>query len=91
MGIYLSALSGYILIINLFSFLSMRSDKKRAATGRSRIPEARLFLLALMGGSIGAIMGMNIFRHKTRHLSFRIGMPLILLLQLAVVILLLLI
>ena len=54
--------------------------------GRRRIPEAHLFLLAFIGGSLGSIMGMHIFRHKTRHLSFRLGMPLILIIQLVAVV-----
>lgn len=91
MEVYIYMASLYILLINLFAFISMYSDKKRAVAGRRRISEARLFLLAIFGGSIGSIIGMYKFRHKTKHLSFRLGMPLILLIQFAAMFLLLLI
>ena len=57
----------------------MGIDKKKAQTGAWRIPEKTLFLSAILGGGVGAIAGMQLFRHKTRHRSFVIGMPLILL------------
>lgn len=63
----------------------MGIDKRRARRGAFRIPEANLFLTAAVGGSIGCIAGMYTFRHKTRHMSFVIGMPAILILQLAAV------
>lgn len=66
----------------------MFSDKKRAVNKRFRVSEARLFILAIIGGTIGVLLGMYSFRHKTRHLKFSIGMPLILLIQLASVFLL---
>ncbi|NLL39082.1 MAG: DUF1294 domain-containing protein [Clostridiales bacterium] len=86
MKAYFYIASGYILIINLLALTFFYSDKKRAMAGRRRIPEAHLFLLAFIGGSLGSIMGMHIFRHKTRHLSFRLGMPLILIIQLVAVV-----
>ena len=61
----------------------MGLDKLRAVKGEWRISERSLFLLAAAGGSAGALAGMFLFRHKTKHMSFRIGLPLILLLQLA--------
>ena len=73
----------YLLLINLASFALMFADKSKARRGARRIPEKALFLSAIAGGSIGAIAGMLAFRHKTRHLSFVIGLPAILLLQLA--------
>ena len=73
----------YLIFINLLAFLLMGLDKAKARRHRWRIPEKTLFLSAIIGGSIGAILGMQIFRHKTKHASFRIGMPCILLLQLA--------
>ncbi len=73
----------YLLVLNLTGFLSMWLDKWKAQTGQWRIPEKTLFSIALLGGSVGSILGMQIFRHKTRHTSFIVGMPLILLLQLA--------
>lgn len=71
-----------LILINLLAFLLMGADKRRARKGLWRIPEAHLFLCALLGGSPGAILGMHLFRHKTRHWYFRWGLPLILLLQL---------
>ena len=72
----------YLLIINLTGYAFMGMDKKRALRNAWRIPEARLFLCALLGGSIGTIAGMYRFRHKTRHWYFVWGMPAILILQL---------
>ena len=68
----------YILIINLISFLSMFIDKKLSIKKKRRISEKTLFSLALLFGSIGSIVGMYSFRHKTKHLTFTIGMPIIL-------------
>ena len=74
----------WLLIINLIAFALMGVDKRRARReGAWRTPERRLFLSALLGGSVGAIAGMHVFHHKTRHRSFRWGMPAILLAQLA--------
>lgn len=69
----------YLLIVNIAAFFLMGIDKKKAQTGAWRIPEKTLFLSAILGGGVGAIAGMQLFRHKTRHRSFVIGMPLILL------------
>lgn len=69
----------YLLIVNIIAFFLMGIDKKKAQTGAWRIPEKTLFLSAILGGGVGAIAGMQLFRHKTRHRSFVIGMPLILL------------
>ena len=68
----------YLLIINAAAFLLMLIDKRRAQKNKWRIPEKTLFLTAILGGSIGALAGMYTFRHKTKHLSFVIGMPVIL-------------
>ena len=79
----------FLLLINLLAFCAMGLDKRKAKrSGARRIPERTLFLLALAGGSPGAIGGMFLFRHKTRHWYFRWGLPAILLLQLAVLFLL---
>ena len=76
--------AGYLVIVNLVAFLMMGSDKRRAKKdGARRISEKALFLSALLGGSAGAILGMRLFRHKTKHWYFVWGMPAILLLQLA--------
>ena len=78
-------LAVYLLVINLAAFLMMGLDKLRAKHDRWRIPEKALFLSALLGGSLGSILGMQVFRHKTQHWYFRFGMPMILILQLVLV------
>lgn len=75
----------YLLIINAISFLLMLADKQKARKNLWRIPERTLFTAALFGGSIGSILGMYLFRHKTKHWYFALGMPAILLGQLALV------
>ena len=76
----------YLLVVNLIGFVLMFVDKKRAQNNQWRIKEATLFLSAAIGGSIGAMLGMKVFRHKTKHLSFLIGMPAIFIVQVALVI-----
>jgi len=71
----------YLFVINIIAFLLMGIDKHKARRGKWRIPEKTLFLTALLGGSIGSILGMYQFRHKTKHTAFVIGMPCILLFQ----------
>lgn len=71
----------YVIIMNIIGFALMGIDKARARRKAWRIPEARLFGIALLGGSIGSIAGMYVFRHKTRHWYFVFGMPAILVLQ----------
>ena len=68
----------YLLIINALSFLFMLMDKRKAVKKAWRIPEATLLGIAAMGGSLGAVLGMRIFRHKTRHLKFAVGLPILL-------------
>ena len=75
----------YILSVNILGFFMMGIDKQRARKRAFRIPEATLFMIALIGGSIGSIVGMHLFRHKTRHWYFLFGMPAILLLQIILV------
>ena len=65
----------YLIIINLAGFLAMSIDKRRAKKGEWRIKEGTLFLITLLGGGIGTISGMYIFRHKTKKLKFTIGLP----------------
>ena len=76
----------YLLIINAVGFLSMLVDKFAAKKNLRRIPETNLFIIALMGGSIGSLAGMYTVRHKTKHWTFVLGIPLILVLQIAAVI-----
>ena len=75
----------YLIIINLAGFLSMYIDKEKAKRKKWRIPEKTLFLIAILGGSIGSNLGMRVCRHKTKHWYFVIGMPLIFLLQVCAV------
>ena len=73
----------YLLAVNLAGFLAMGADKKRARENRWRIPERTLLLLAAAGGSAGVALGMLEFRHKTKHRTFTLGVPAILLAQAA--------
>jgi uncharacterized membrane protein YsdA (DUF1294 family) len=73
----------YLAAVNGFGFAQMGWDKRLARRHAWRIPERRLFAAALLGGSLGCIAGMWVFRHKTKHWYFVAGMPLILALQLA--------
>ncbi len=73
----------YLIIMNIAGYATMGIDKARARKGAWRISEATLFLVAILGGSIGSIFGMQHFRHKTKHWYFAIGMPVIFFLQLA--------
>ena len=76
-------LAAYLAVMNLAAFGAYGVDKRRARRGSWRIPERTLFLLPLLGGSVGALLGMHVFSHKTRHWYFRWGIPAIFLLQLA--------
>ncbi len=76
----------YLVIMNVIGFSSMGIDKRKAIKRAWRIPEATLFMFALLGGSIGSTFGMYVFHHKTKHWYFVIGMPLILILQIALVV-----
>lgn len=73
----------YPIIINIIAFLLMGIDKRKAVKHRFRIPEKVLFMSAILGGSVGAYMGMQTFRHKTKHRSFVLGIPFIFFLQTA--------
>lgn len=77
----LKAIVIYLAAVNIITFIMFGADKARAAKGRWRISEAALILAALLGGSTGALAGMRIFHHKTRHRKFTIGIPVILALQ----------
>ena len=76
----------YILIINVITFFIMWFDKHEAKIGDWRVPERTLFLLVLLGGGIGGIAGMYVFRHKTRKWYFKIGFPAILIMQIVFII-----
>ncbi|MEH7108144.1 DUF1294 domain-containing protein [Bacillus sp. JJ1764] len=70
------------LIINLIGFIIMGVDKKKAEKHQYRIPERTLWLVALFGGAIGTTAGMQLFRHKTKHASFKFGFPLLAIIEL---------
>ena len=78
----------YLIGINLAGFIIMGVDKKRAIRGAWRISEASLFFTAILGGSLGCILGMQHFRHKTKHWYFKYGMPAILVAQVLLFVLL---
>ncbi len=68
----------YLLLMNAAAFILMLADKKKAIKKKWRVPESTLMMTAVLGGSLGAIAGMYIFRHKTRHPKFTLGLPIIL-------------
>ena len=78
----------YLVIVNLAGLIVMGIDKLRARKRAWRIPESTLFVIALIGGSLGTTIGMHLFHHKTRHCYFLFGMPAILVLQIAIVLIL---
>ena len=73
----------YLLLINAAAFVLMLVDKVKAKKNRWRISERTLMLSAVLGGSVGALLGMYTFRHKTKHIKFTLGVPAILIIQLA--------
>ncbi|MCM1135091.1 MAG: DUF1294 domain-containing protein [Clostridium sp.] len=80
----ITLLTAYFASVNLIGFALMGIDKYKAKKRAFRIPEATLFIIAAIGGSAGSLIGMYTFHHKTRHRSFFIGMPLILIAQIAI-------
>ena len=71
----------YLIVINIIGFLIMFIDKQKAKRGAWRIPEKTIFIITALGGGIGTIAGMYLFRHKTQKLNFIIGLPLITILE----------
>lgn len=76
----------WIGAVNIYGFFLCRADKRRAIKHQWRVPEKRFFLVALLGGSPGVYAGMFTFRHKTKHVSFLLGIPCIFAFQLAMII-----
>ena len=76
-----NALLYYLIVINVVTFLVYGIDKWKAKQGSWRISEATLLILAVIGGSIGALLGMKVWRHKTQHKKFKYGVPAILIIQ----------
>ena len=77
----------YLLIINALAFLLMLTDKRKAVKKAWRIPEATLLGIAAIGGSLGSLIGMRLFHHKTKHLKFSLGIPLMLAIHILLVVL----
>jgi uncharacterized membrane protein YsdA (DUF1294 family) len=84
-----NALLYYLIVINIVTFLVYGIDKWKAKQGSWHISEATLLILAVIGGSIGALLGMRVWHHKTMHKKFKYGLPLILLVQIALIYLIL--
>ncbi len=84
----LTIVQAYLVLVNALALALMHIDKEKARRGAWRISEATLIGTAVLGGSIGAICGMYLFHHKTRHAKFKIGLPLILIVQISIVALL---
>lgn len=74
-------MAGYLIIINIIAFYLYGVDKRKARKGKWRIPENTLLGVALIGGSLGALLGMYLFHHKTKHWKFKILVPLFLVLH----------
>ena len=74
----------YLLSVNLLTFITYGIDKRKARHNHWRVREASLLLLAALGGSIGALLAMHLFHHKTQRRKFRFGVPAILIIQLAI-------
>ena len=83
--VVISIIAGYFAVMNLIGFAIMGIDKRKAVKKLWRIPEYTFFVVAIIGGSIGTIIGMRLFHHKTRHWYFAYGLPVILLLQVALI------
>jgi uncharacterized membrane protein YsdA (DUF1294 family) len=79
----LAIISGILLTLNLLTFIIYGIDKFKAKKAKWRIPESTLLLLAVFGGSIGAWLGLQVWRHKTQHKKFYIGIPVIMAVQMA--------
>ncbi|MBU5265617.1 DUF1294 domain-containing protein [Virgibacillus proomii] len=84
MGIW-SSLLPYLIGVNSITFLLMGIDKQRAKKQQYRIPERTFWLLAVVGGALGVWLGMKIFHHKTKHITFNIGAPALLVVQIGII------
>ena len=76
----------WLILINIIAFLMFGIDKLKAKTNKWRISEKALFIAAIIGGGVGAFAGMQIFRHKTKHTKFVIGIPVIMAVQIALLV-----
>lgn len=75
----------YLGVINIIGLTIMGIDKQKARQGKYRIPEATLWTVAIIGGAVGATIGMYFFRHKTKHTNFKIGLPILALIDLILI------
>lgn len=74
----------YLIVINILGFWVMGLDKHKAKMAERRIPENTLFMFTILGGGVGTIAGMYVFHHKTKKMKFKVGMPLILILEILI-------
>lgn len=74
----------YFICINIIGFISMYLDKRKAIKSEWRIKESTLIMVVILGGSIGACLGMETFKHKTKHIKFKYGIPIIILVQIII-------
>ncbi len=74
----------YLIVINILGFLVMGLDKHKAKMAERRIPENTLFAFTVLGGGVGTIAGMYVFHHKTKKMKFKVGMPLVLILEILI-------
>ena len=81
--VVIGIIAAYLIVMNLLGFSLMGIDKYRAVKRLWRVPESTLFVVAIIGGSLGSIIGMRVFHHKTKHWYFVFGMPAILILEIA--------
>lgn len=78
---YIFILIGYFLVINIISFFTMKHDKKQAVYHDFRVSEKTIFILSLLLGGVGTYIGMYVFRHKTKHIKFTVGIPITIILN----------
>lgn len=71
----------YILVVNILTYILMWLDKQKARKNQYRIPERTFFLLSILGGAVGTLIGMRTFRHKTKHPRFTVGIPILIVLN----------
>lgn len=75
----------YLVIINVVTFMAYAMDKRKARKRKWRIPEKTLLFFAVIGGSVGALLGIHILHHKTKHLKFTVGVPVVLMIQIGAI------
>jgi len=83
---YTLLFAAWLVLVSIVAFVLMAIDKKKARAGAWRVPEKTLFIIALLGGGVGGWLGMKVWHHKTQHWYFRLGFPLIAIVQIAVLI-----